>query len=67
MIYAFGNPVYDEIRTPHVKTDGRVLSGCSTNFALALARLGRKVTLVGSIGADRAPEFREAMDKEGIE
>ena len=67
MIYAFGNPVYDEIRTPKVQTEGRVLSGCSTNFALALARLGRKLTLVGSIGADRGPEFREAMAKEGIE
>lgn len=67
MIYAFGNPVYDEIRTPKIKTDGRVLSGCSTNFALALARLGRKVTLVGSIGADRGSEFREAMAAESIE
>jgi sugar/nucleoside kinase (ribokinase family) len=67
LIYAFGNPVYDEIRTPRVNTEGRVLSGCSTNFALALSRLGRKLTLVGSIGSDRGPEFREAMTREGIE
>lgn len=67
MIYAFGNPVYDDIRTPRVQTDGRVLSGCSTNFALALARLGHDLTLVGSIGADRGSDFRKAMEKEGIE
>ena len=56
MIYAFGNPVYDEITTPRARTDGRVLSGCSTNFALALARLGERVTLVGTnfvVGAIR--------------
>jgi sugar/nucleoside kinase (ribokinase family) len=67
LIYAFGNPVYDEIRTPRVNTEGRVLSGCSTNFALALSRLGRKLTLVGSIGADRGSEFRNAMNREGID
>ena len=66
MIYAIGNPVYDEIVTPRAKTDGRVLSGCSTNFALALARLGEKVTLVGTIGKDRGAEFERAMAHEGI-
>ena len=58
MIYAFGNPVYDEITTPRASTDGRVLSGCSTNFALALSRLGEQVTLVGTIGRD----YRDAFE-----
>ena len=66
MIYAFGNPVYDEITTPRVRTDGRVLSGCSTNFALALARLGERVTLVGTIGKDHISEFEHAMKDLGI-
>lgn len=67
MIYAFGNPVYDIIQTPRVKTDGRILSGCSTNFALALAKLGKPVALVGSIGKDLGSEFRSAMEQYGIE
>lgn len=67
MIYAFGNPVYDSIVTPRIKTNGRVLSGCSTNFALALAKLGRKTALVGSVGKDFGAEFRAAMEQYGIE
>ena len=43
-LVGIGNPVYDMIITPSVKTDGRVLSGCSTNACLAAKRLGlRKV------------------------
>ena len=30
-LVGIGNPVYDIIVTPSVKTDGRVLSGCSTD------------------------------------
>lgn len=67
MIYAFGNPVYDFIQTPRVKTDGRILSGCSTNFALALAKLDRQVALVGSIGSDYGSQFRQAMEHYGIQ
>jgi len=67
LIYAFGNPVYDTIQTPRVKTDGRILSGCSTNFALALAKLGKPVALVGSIGKDFGSEFRSAMEHYRIE
>src|SRR5215212_7546665 len=52
MIVAFGNPVYDYIKTPSSTTGVRVLSGCSTNGCLALARLGHATTLVGRIGAD---------------
>lgn len=66
MIYAFGNPVYDEITTPRVSTEGRVLSGCSTNFALALSRLGEPLTLVGTIGNDYKAEFERDLKKNGI-
>jgi sugar/nucleoside kinase (ribokinase family) len=57
MIVAFGNPVYDYIKTPAVTTGKRVLSGCSTNGCLALARLGHATTLVGRIGADFHDRF----------
>ncbi len=63
-----GNPVYDIIVTPSMKTDGRVLSGCSTNACLAAARLGlRKVGLVGCIGSDFADSFHREMTNYGIE
>lgn len=52
MIVAFGNPVYDEIQTPTVRTPGRVLSGCSTNGCIMLRHLGRPTALVGRVGAD---------------
>jgi len=67
VIYAFGNPVYDRITTPRVNTKERVLSGCSTNFALALARLGHKVTLVGTIGKDFGASFHAALSALGID
>lgn len=56
-IVAFGNPVYDEIVTPAVRTEGRVLSGCSTNACLALSRLGHTTALVGRVG----PDYREHL------
>ncbi|RME19708.1 MAG: ribokinase, partial [Candidatus Zixiibacteriota bacterium] len=40
MITAIGNPVYDYIKTQKVDTKKRILSGCSTNAALALSKLG---------------------------
>ena len=61
MIFAFGNPVYDYIKTPTITTGERVLSGCSTNGCLALARLGHRTTLVGRIGADYAERFQADM------
>jgi sugar/nucleoside kinase (ribokinase family) len=67
MILALGNPVYDYIETKKVKTDGRVLSGCSTNAALALAKLGRRVTLRGAVGDDFADRFRRDMIRYGID
>lgn len=66
MITAVGNPVYDLIATPHVSTKGRVLSGCSTNFALVLAKLGIPVTLVGSAGEDFACQFESDLKRHGI-
>jgi sugar/nucleoside kinase (ribokinase family) len=57
MIIAFGNPVYDYIKTPVVTTGERVLSGCSTNGCLALKRLGHAIGLVGRIGSDYHDRF----------
>lgn len=67
MILALGNPVYDYIETKKIKTEGRVLSGCSTNAALALSRLNRKVTLRGAVGDDFAANFAADMARYGIE
>jgi len=67
-LVGIGNPVYDSIVTPLSKTNGRVLSGCSTNACLASKRLGLgKVGLVGSVGPDYASRFSEDMRRYGIE
>jgi len=66
MIVAFGNPVYDYIKTPTVTTGKRVLSGGSTNGCLALARLGHATTLVGRIGADFHDRFLADTQRYGI-
>ncbi|MEO7912884.1 MAG: PfkB family carbohydrate kinase [Roseiflexaceae bacterium] len=66
MIVAFGNPVYDYIKTPSVTTGTRVLSGCSTNSCLALARLGHATTIVGRIGADFFDRFAADTQQYGI-
>ncbi|MCH9030847.1 MAG: ribokinase [candidate division Zixibacteria bacterium] len=67
MITAIGNPVFDLIQTPKIKTDQRVLSGCSTNAVLALNRLGARTKLIGAVGEDFRESFTELMDKRGIE
>ncbi|MCX6833575.1 MAG: PfkB family carbohydrate kinase [candidate division Zixibacteria bacterium] len=67
MITAFGNPVYDYIKTQKVDTKVRVLSGCSTNAALALTKLGVPVRLVGAIGDDRKVEFAASLKRYRIE
>lgn len=67
LILAFGNPVYDEITTPVVATPGRILSGCSTNACLALARLGWRTALVGRVGADFQELFAADMARFGVE
>lgn len=66
VIVAFGNPVYDEITTPSVRTDGRVLSGCSTNACLALARLGHRTALVGRAGDDRYEQLVSDLTRYGV-
>jgi sugar/nucleoside kinase (ribokinase family) len=66
VIVAFGNPVYDDIRTPWVSTRGRVLSGCATNAALVYARLGGEVTVVGRTGIDRVHHYHAYFLDEGI-
>lgn len=67
MITAVGNPVYDTIETPFISTDGRVLSGCSTNFCLALTKLGVGSTLVGNIGSDYKEMIVSDLDRFGLE
>ena len=66
MITTVGNPVYDLIVTPHISTDGRVLSGCSTNFALVLAKLGIPVTLIGRAGPDFVEKLEADFKRFGI-
>lgn len=66
-IVAVGNPVYDIIKTLHLETDGRVLSGCSTNFCLAMSKLGVKTTLVGNIGLDYKEKFKSDLNKYRID
>jgi sugar/nucleoside kinase (ribokinase family) len=65
-IFAFGNPVYDDIITPATHTHGRVLSGCSTNVCLALSRLGHEAALVGCVGADLHNRFVDDVGRFGI-
>lgn len=67
MITAIGNPVYDYIKTQKIDTRGRVLSGCSTNAALALSKLGEKVQLVGAVGDDFREQFLIDLNKYGID
>src|SRR5574341_78177 len=67
MITAIGNPVYDLIRTKKVQLKARVLSGCSTNAALALAKLKSKARLVGAVGGDFRKQFENDMKRYGIE
>jgi sugar/nucleoside kinase (ribokinase family) len=66
MITGIGNPVFDLIETPYLKTEGRVLSGCSTNACLALSKLGRETMLVGRVGNDFDEMFRHDMQRFGI-
>ena len=66
-LVAIGNPVYDLISTPRITTSHRILSGCSTNAALAAKRLGMKdVLLIGNVGQDFRERFRAEMKGYGI-
>ncbi len=66
MITAIGNPVYDYIKTQKVETEGRILSGCSTNAALVLAKLKEDVKLVGAVGDDFKSKFIVDLEKFNI-
>jgi sugar/nucleoside kinase (ribokinase family) len=67
-LVCIGNPVYDEIITPYIRTEGRVLSGCSTNACLAARKLGlSRVGFIGCIGRDREAQFREQMSRYGVD
>ena len=66
MITAFGNPVYDYIKTQKIDTKERILSGCSTNAALALTKMGQECTLIGSVGDDYKDRFIADLQKHGI-
>ncbi len=67
MITAIGNPVYDIIKSKKIQPQGRILSGCSTNAALALAKLKSKVRLIGAIGIDFKKQLQNDMHRYGIE
>ena len=67
MIIGIGNPVYDFIKTPHISTETRVLSGCSTNACLAVRKLGLAAGLVGRVGPDYEVQFKQDMDRFGID
>ena len=67
MITAIGNPVYDYIKTQKVNTNKRILSGCSTNAALALSKMGEEVRLVGAVGEDYEELFKEDLGRFNID
>ncbi|MFH2036968.1 MAG: PfkB family carbohydrate kinase [Candidatus Zixiibacteriota bacterium] len=67
MITAIGNPVYDYIKTQKIETEGRILSGCSTNAVLALSKLGVKTRLIGAIGDDFKNDFLTSLKQYRIE
>lgn len=67
MMLAYGNPVYDHILTPWVSTRDRVLSGCATNAALAVAKLGGEACVVGRVGTDRIDHYHQIFDRLGID
>jgi len=67
-LVGIGNPVYDIIITPRSRTNGRVLSGCSTNACLAGKKLGlQRVGMVGCIGPDFAARINNDMKNHGLE
>ena len=67
MLVAFGNPVFDIIETPYIRTNGRVLSGCSINAALAVGKLGGKAIVIGSVGDDYRDKMLDKLGEYGVE
>jgi sugar/nucleoside kinase (ribokinase family) len=66
-IVCFGNPVYDIISTPFLRSSDRILSGCSTNASLALSKLGVSSTLVGCVGEDYYNKLNQDLAYRGID
>ncbi len=66
-LLCIGNPVYDIIETPYVKTGERVLSGCSVNAAITARRLGlTNIALVGCVGKDYEHKLLSDLARLGI-
>ncbi len=66
-ILTIGNPVYDVIMTPVLTRGERVLSGCSTNACLAVAKLGEQGILIGTVGSDYIQSLAQDLDQRGIQ
>ncbi len=66
MICTIGNPVFDEIHTPWGDTEGRILSGCATNAALAYAKLGGQVFMIGSVGEEERSGLESTLEELNI-
>ncbi len=67
MILCIGNPVYDMIQTPFIKTPERILSGCSINAAITLAYQGSRAMVVGNLGADYGEHCCQTLEKQAID
>ncbi|MEM4700392.1 MAG: PfkB family carbohydrate kinase [Candidatus Nezhaarchaeales archaeon] len=67
-LVCIGNPVYDLIETPYVKTHERVLSGCSVNAALTAKRLGlQRVALMGCAGGGLLKRLLSDLASHGLD
>jgi sugar/nucleoside kinase (ribokinase family) len=66
LIATIGNPVYDIIKTRGIRTPERILSGCATNAAITLAKLGTKPLTVGNVGRDFVSHFDNVMAQNGV-
>lgn len=64
---AIGNPVFDIIETPFVRTNDRVLSGCSINAGLAIGKLGGKSIVIGRIGKDFRKRAEQKLSEYNVE
>ena len=66
MIAGIGNPVYDIIKTPSIKNEERILSGCSTNACIVSAQLNTEIVLVGCVGDDFKAKTEEILSTFGV-
>lgn len=66
MLVSIGNPVFDLIVTPFIRTEERILSGCSINAAIVYRKLGGSSMVVGNIGKDYQTLCFDFLEKEKI-